>query len=184
MSNKKVVVILADGFEEIEAITPIDVLRRVGIEVTVAGLNEISATGAHGIEIQADCELKTIHAGEIGMLILPGGMPGAQHLHDSQMVIDMVTQVYNSGNYVAAICAAPIVLGKAGIIHNKQVTAYPGNEGRLNGAAYTGNMTEVDGRIITGKGPGASFEFTRRIAEALGKGKEIRTVYEQMFVRQ
>jgi len=181
--NKKTVIVLADGFEEIEAITPIDVLRRCGVEITVAGLDGISVTGAHGVEFQADCELRTVKAENIGMLILPGGMPGAQHLHDSGMVVEMVRDVYAGGGYVAAICAAPIVLGRAGILTGKQVTAYPGFESRLGGAAYTGNVTEIDGRIITGKGPGASFAFSRRLAEALGKQQAIKTVYEQMFVR-
>ena len=116
------------------------------------------------------------------MIILPGGMPGAKRLCDSDLLIETLQKVAANGGYIAAICAAPIALARAGLITGKTITAYPSVELMLDGAVYTGNMTEVDGKIITGKGPGASFAFTRLLAEVLGKGKEVKDMYDLMFV--
>ncbi len=181
--NGKIVIVLAEGFEEIEAVTPIDVLRRLGVVLTIAGLDSLQVTGSHGIGLRADCLLADIPASEIGMLVLPGGMPGSKYLRDSDLVIGLLRKVYAAGGYVAAICAAPIALERAGLIDGKKVTSYPGVREQLGRSIYTGNMAEVDGRIITGMGPGASFEFTRRLAEALGKGREAAETFEAMLVK-
>lgn len=182
IDGKKVVIVLAEGFEEIEAITPIDVLRRIGIKVTVAGLDSIKVISSHCVTVSAECTLINVNPDEIGMIILPGGMPGSKRLCDSDLLIETLQKVAANGGYVAAICAAPIALARAGLITGKTITAYPSVELMLDGAVYTGNMTEVDGKIITGKGPGASFAFTRLLAEALGKGKEVKDMYDLMFV--
>jgi 4-methyl-5(b-hydroxyethyl)-thiazole monophosphate biosynthesis len=180
--REQIVLILAEGFEEVEAVGTIDVLRRSGIELTIAGLEGLVITGAHDIVIQADCELSEISADKIKMVILPGGLPGATNLRDSSDVIALVKNVYDSGNYIAAICAAPIVLAKAGLIDGKTVTCYPGFESQLTKATCTGNLCEVDGRIITGKGPGAVFAFSKCIVETLGKSEEAKKTLAGMFV--
>ncbi len=180
---KKVVFVLAEGFEEIEAVTPIDFLRRLNIAVTVAGLNAREVTGAHGIGLKADCVLADVNPAEIGMLVLPGGMPGSKNLRDSDLVIRLLQQVYAAGGHVAAICAAPIALARAGLLDGRRMTSHPSVEGQFGMASHTGNMTETDGRVITGKGPGASFEFGRRLAEALGKGREAAETLESMLVK-
>lgn len=182
MSGNKVLVILAEGFEEIEAVTPVDVLRRLGVPVVVAGLNSLDVFGSHGICVETECSLINVDASEFNMVILPGGMPGSKHLKDSDEVVALVKKVYEAGGYVAALCAAPIVLARAGLIDGLRVTAYPSVESMLGAAVYTGTTAETDGRIITAKGPGAVFEFSRHIAVALGLGKEVEEVLELMFV--
>ena len=181
--NKQIVVVLAEGFEEIEAVAPIDFLRRLGIAVVVAGLNELDVFGAHGIRIEAECSLANIKPDEVSMLVLPGGMPGAKHLRDSDLLINLIRKVYHGGGYVAAICAAPIALDRAGIIDGKRVTAYPSVETMLEKAIYTGNTVEVDDRIITGKGPGAVFAFSEQLATACGKATEAREALALMFAK-
>lgn len=182
MNDKEVVIVLADGFEEIEAITPIDVLRRLGIKVKVVGIDKMKIVGSHLITIPVDCTLINVHAEDISMLVLPGGMPGSMHLRDSDRLIEIAQKVAADGGYVAAICAAPIALHRAGLTKGKNITAYPSVELDLDDCNYTGNFTEVDGKIITAKGPGASFAFTRLLAEALGKGEEVKKMYDLMFV--
>lgn len=181
--NKKVVFVMADGFEEIEAVTPIDILRRLNIEVIIAGLRGLNVTGAHGIELNADCLLSSLNAENIGMLVLPGGMPGSKYLRESDEVVALLQDVYAAGDYVAAICAAPIALERAGLVDGKRITSHPSVESMLTKANHTGKISEVDGLIITGKGPGAAFEFALRLAEALGKGVEATAMLEQMFVK-
>ena len=179
----KILMILAEGFEETEAIAVADVLRRAGLDLTIAGLSAQTVAGAHGIAVKADCLLADVDAAGLNAVVLPGGMPGAMHLRDSDAVMQIVKTVYNNGGIAAAICAAPIVLARAGITDGKKITAYPGFEKYLDKADYTGTLTQVDGRVITGKGPGASFEFAAVIAEALGKGEQVKTILANMFVK-
>jgi 4-methyl-5(b-hydroxyethyl)-thiazole monophosphate biosynthesis len=179
----KILMILADGFEEIEAIAVADVLRRAGLDLTLAGLSAQMITGAHGIAVKADCLLANVNSSEMNAVVLPGGMPGAMHLRESDAVMETVKAIYNKGGIAAAICAAPIALARAGIIDGKQITAYPGFEKYLEKSDYTETLTQVDGRVITGKGPGASFEFAARIAEAFGKGEQVKTILANMFVK-
>lgn len=181
--NDRVVMILAEGFEEAEAVIPADVLRRLQLDVTLAGLESRLVIGAHDMKIEADCTLAELVPESFGVAVLPGGMPGASHLMESGLVIDFVNAVYRNGGIAAAICAAPMVLAACGLIEGKRVTCYPGFEKYLASAIHTGALTEVDGRVITGKGPGAAFEFAVRIAEAVGKGKEALTTLSGMFVR-
>ncbi len=180
--GKKVLVILAEGFEEIEAVTVIDVLRRSGIQVEVVALGGLDIYGSHLIRITVNKSLINADLDEFGTVVLPGGMPGSKHLRDSEEVMDVIKAIYNKGGIVAAICAAPIALAKSGIVDGKKITAYPGVEGLLGKAEYTGNFTEVDGRIITAIGPGASFEFSRLIAEANGMGDKVKETFKFMFV--
>lgn len=179
---KKILVILADGFEEIEAITPIDVWRRLGIQVTVAGTDGKTIPGAHGVAFASDTKLSEIDASEYAAVFLPGGMPGSMNLRENPAVLAAVNAVYAGGGLATAICAAPIALAAAGVLSNKTVTAYPGFEDYLSMADYSGAMVETDGRIITGKGPGAAFEFAAAVAGKLGFAAAVENLYQKMFV--
>ncbi|NLM97813.1 MAG: DJ-1/PfpI family protein [Halanaerobiaceae bacterium] len=163
----KVLITFADGFEEIEAITCVDVLRRAGIDVITASLKEKTVRGAHNLEIISDSFLADVKIDELDGIVLPGGMPGSINLRDSRDIIEIVKELYRRNKLIAAICAAPLVLERAGVITNKNITCYPGIEVDLKSASYTGDRVVVDGNIITGKGPGAAHEFAIKIVEYL-----------------
>ena len=163
---KTIFVFLAEGFEEIEALTPVDVLRRAGLSVqTVSIMDEQMVTGAHGVPVLADTMFAEIQPEDAEMILLPGGLPGATNLdaHDglSRMILDFAA----TEKPLAAICAAPLVLGNRGLLQGKRATCYPGFETYLQGAEYTAALVEKDGNIITGKGPGAAMEFAFDIVE-------------------
>lgn len=167
---KKILVFLAEGFEEIEAVTCIDVLRRADIEVITVSLNNIDVKGSHNIIVRADKTIKEIEANEVNKLngvILPGGMPGASNLRDNEKVINIVKQLSEGGQLVAAICAAPIVLEKAGVISGKNATSYPGFNTQMSSCNYRNDRIIIDGNIITGKGPGVAMEFSLAVVEYL-----------------
>lgn len=170
--SKKVVIVLADGFEEIEAVTPIDVLRRAGLDLKIAGLSGKSVTGAHGLKVQVDM-LFDDYDGSADCVILPGGMPGSKHLQESKKVAEVVKKMHREGKLVSAICAAPaLALAPAGVLDGKRATCYPGFEN--NFAASTKFSTEtvvVDGNVVTSRGPGTAFQFALELAEKLA-GKE------------
>ena len=153
------VIVLADGFEETEAITIIDLLRRAQCAVTVLGLDDLTVTGSHGITITADSLLSS-YTGTFDAVILPGGMPGTRNLAESQAVLDIVRRAHAQKKLVAAICAAPLVLATAGILQNTRVTCFPGIEKELGTAQFVGGATVVDGSIITGKSLGTAIEFS------------------------
>ncbi len=179
--KKRIAVILADGFEEIEAVVPVDVLRRLEFEVVIAGLSK-TVRGSHGIVIQAECLLSELKESEFDAVFLPGGMPGAANLRDSSEVLDIVRKINARGGIVSAICAAPIALKAAGVIEGKTVTSHPSVKNDLKGCVHTGELAETDGNIVTGKGPGATFEFAVKLASALGKKPEAETLMDVMFV--
>ncbi|MFA6293880.1 MAG: DJ-1 family glyoxalase III [Victivallales bacterium] len=179
--KKKIAVILADGFEEIEAVVPVDVLRRLEFEVVIAGLSK-TVRGSHGIAIQAECLLSELKEHEFDAVFLPGGMPGATNLRDSSEVLAIVKKVNARGGIVSAICAAPIALKAAGVIEGKTVTSHPSVKNDLKGCVHTGKLAETDGNIVTGKGPGAAFEFAVKVASALGKATEAEALMGDMFV--
>ena len=163
---KTVFVFLADGFEEIEAITPIDVLRRAGLNVqTVSVMDKQTVSGAHGIPVVADKMFADIHLEDAEMLLLPGGLPGATNLDAHQGLSDMIMAFASEGKPLAAICAAPLVFGNRGLLQGKKVTCYPGFESYLTGAEYTAALVETDGNFITAKGPGAAMDFAFAIVE-------------------
>ena len=181
--SQKIIMVLASGFEEAEAIMTADVLRRLGFDLTLAGLDDLVVIGAHDIKITADAQLTELNATDFKAVILPGGIPGAMNLRDSDEVMEFTRAVYAQGGVAAAICAAPVALAHFGLIDGKTITAYPGFEEYLNGNIPTGRMTERDSRIVTGKGAGAAFEFAGRIAEALGEGDKAAKIFEGMFVK-
>ena len=163
---KTIFVFLADGFEEIEAITPIDVLKRAGLNVqTVSVMEERTVAGAHGIPVDADKMFADIHLDDAEMLLLPGGLPGATNLDAHQGLSDMILAFASEGKALAAICAAPLVYGNRGLLQGKKATCYPGFESYLTGAEYTAALVETDGNFITAKGPGAAMDFAFAIVE-------------------
>ena len=165
----KVYVLLANGFEEIEGLTPVDLMRRAGIEVVMASITDsLQITGARGIKVTADMLLSDI-ADEADMVILPGGMPGTTNLKESSEVRSMVQKYYDAGKYIAAICAAPTVFGDMGLLNGKKATCYPGLEAGLNGAMWPGEgeSVVVDGNIITSRGVGTAIDFALKLIEIL-----------------
>ena len=169
-----VYVYLAEGFEETEMIAPLDIMRRAGLEVfTVSVTPEKQVMGSHGIKIEADMTVfePQYSKESCELFVLPGGMPGTLGLENSSSVRDAVMYASENGKYIAAICAAPSVLGKLGVLSGKRAVCYPGFEQYLKGAVITENKTETDGNIITAVGMGAAVEFGLAITEALC-GKE------------
>lgn len=165
---KKAIVFLADGFEEMEALGTVDVLRRGGIEVTTVSITDNPMVmGAHNIPVVADAAINEVALTDADALILPGGMPGAANLNGSETVKEALMQQYNNGKIVAAICAAPMVLGGLGLLKGRNATCYPGFEPKLTGADATGAAVEVSDNVITGKGPGLVYHFALALVEAL-----------------
>ena len=163
---KTIFVFLAEGFEEIEALTPVDVLRRAGLPVqTVSVMDEQVVAGAHGVPVLADKMFDEINSEDAEMILLPGGLPGATNLDAHEGLGRMILEFAEAEKPLAAICAAPLVLGNRGLLQGKRATCYPGFETYLQGATYTAALVEKDGQIITGKGPGAAMEFAFAIVE-------------------
>jgi 4-methyl-5(b-hydroxyethyl)-thiazole monophosphate biosynthesis len=167
----RVLVPLAEGFEEIEAVTIIDVLRRADIEVVTAGVEGKTARGSHDIVVSAESEISDIDGSDFDAVVLPGGMPGSANLRENSRVISIIRDIDGRNGTVAALCAAPIVLAEAGLLNEREVTCFPGFEKDLHGAHYTGEPVVVDGNIITGKGPGCAIPFALKLVEVLS-GKE------------
>lgn len=164
----KVYVFLAEGFEELEALTVVDVLRRGGVQVDIVSITgDLTVSSSHGVNIVADKLLAEIDGSDADLLVLPGGMPGSENLKVSKPLCDMLTTHCQSGKLTAAICAAPMVLGHLGLLKGKKATCYPGFEKYLNGADYTAQLCTVDGHIITGAGPAASFPFAYALLQLL-----------------
>ena len=161
-----VVVFMANGFEEIEALTPLDLLRRTGEKVVTVGIGGKTITGSHGITVMADTDV--LPSGDIDMVILTGGMPGASNLDASPMVAEALTKAEASGGYLAAICAAPMVLGHQGYLVGKRAVCFPGFEEELTGAIVDPDAFVVrDGHVITAKGMGAALDFGLTLVAAL-----------------
>lgn len=163
-----VYVFLADGFEEVEALTPIDVLRRASVDVRTVGVTGKTVTGSHGVPMIADLLPEETDLASADLIFLPGGMPGTKNLYASDFVRNAVEKVLADGHYVSAICAAPsIVLGGMGLLKGKRATCYPGMEDGMIGAIAQDVPCVWDGKIITGRGAGAAFDFALILCEAL-----------------
>lgn len=161
---------LADGFEEIEALTPVDVLRRAGVSVTTVGIGGDVIRGSHGIEVHADMPDVMYRDSRPEMIILPGGMPGTKNLDASSTVDSALKAAEKSGAWIGAICAAPMVLGKRGILKGHRAVCYPGFEGYLEGAVLEGfeqSKVVIDGRIITAAGMGVALNFALALTKNL-----------------
>ena len=184
----KVYVFLADGFEDVEALIPVDVLRRGGVDVVTVSTVEDSQVveSAHGVQIVADALFEECEFGDADLLLLPGGMPGSKNLNEHEGVRQALVNQHRRGRLIGAICAAPIALHAFGVLDGKTVTGYPGSEKLCTrpGLKYTGNLVEHDGNIVTGKAPGATPFFAAEIARALGVNEAtVQGVLNGMFVR-
>jgi len=180
---KKIAVHLAEGFEEIEAVSIIDVLRRADFEVVVVSVSgENRVTGSHQIQLVADVLFEEVEYGSVDMIVLPGGMPGAGNLKKHEGLRKQILDFNENGKPLGAICAAPIVLGDLGILQNKKVTCYPGFENELKGAKVTSGSVEQDGNIITGKGAGVAIQFALKLVEQLKSPKEAEALAQKMVV--
>ena len=168
-------VFLATGFEDIEAIAPVDIIRRAGLEVqTVSITGEHIVKSAHGVGIEADLLLSEVDFSKAKMLVLPGGLPGSTNLDACKPLTDAIKRHYEAGGAIAAICAAPLVFGHLGLLQGQRATCYPGVKTELWGADYSTAIVEFDGNIITGKGPAAAFEFGYTIVDFfLGEGASL-----------
>jgi len=159
-----VYVLMADGFEEIEALMTVDLLRRGGAKVAMVGVTNKAVMGSHQIPVLCDMSVDEARASmkendDLQMVVLPGGMPGAKNLDQSVFVDEVLNMAVDKGAYIAAICASPMVLGKRGLLVNKKATCYPGYEKDLIGCYATNGSVIVDGKIITGRGMGYSMQF-------------------------
>ena len=178
----KVLVPLADGFEEIEAMAIIDVLRRAGIEVTVAGLHSGPAVSARRVKVIPDTTIEMMTSDDFDMIVLPGGQPGSDNLNADERVRGLIRDFHKSGKLTGAICAAPYVLAAAGILEGKKATSYPSYSGKLAGAIYQDKTVVEDGKIMTSRGPGTAVCFALAIVEKLVGKEKADAVKEAMLV--
>jgi 4-methyl-5(b-hydroxyethyl)-thiazole monophosphate biosynthesis len=179
----KVLVHFADGFEEIEALTPVDVLRRAGCIVTmvsVTGRKEVSST--RGVTIITDKLFEEVDYAAADMIVLPGGQPGADNLDKHEGLRKKILEFDVQGKWLAAICAAPLVLGNLGILNGKKATCYPGTESYMAGATCTSHPVQVDGKIITGKGPGAALSFSLELVNRLIGLQKVEELRAKMMI--
>ncbi len=181
MSN--VLTILAPGFEEIEAVSVIDLLRRAGIDVTVCGLNETEVTGAHDITITCDDLLEGVPVDDFDCLFLPGGQPGTNNLKKDERVINLVQHFFKQQKLITAICAAPTVLHAAGILQGKKVTSYPSEKNVFTDSTYIEENVVQDGKIITSRGVGTAIEFGLYLVGEL-KGEDVKSAHSGRILWQ
>jgi 4-methyl-5(b-hydroxyethyl)-thiazole monophosphate biosynthesis len=165
----RVLVPLAPGFEDLEAVTVVDLLRRAGIEVVTAGLQTGLIVGARGLRVQPDAALDAVLDQDFDMIVLPGGMPGAEHLKNDARVQTLLKKQAGAGKFTAAICAAPIALAEAGLLAGKQATSYPGFVEKLAipGLSFSTAPVVVDGKVVTSRGPGTAMDFALVLIELL-----------------
>ncbi len=154
-----VYILLGKGFEEIEAVAPLDILRRGGVEAVFAGIGGLTVEGAHGIAINCDTSVAAIKQDDIDMLVVPGGLGGVESILSSQTAMELIKNAGDKGIALAAICAGPTVLYKLGFLNGVKAVCYPGMEEEMPGGKFGESPACVDGKIITGRGPGAALEF-------------------------
>jgi protein deglycase len=180
---KKILVLLADGFEEIEALTVVDVLRRANVECDMCSLSNDYVTGTHNIQVKADINIKNIDIDKYDGIVLPGGLPGAYNLRDSKEVKEIVLNFNENKKIIAAICAAPEALESFNILNNKKCTSYPGFIKNKENVDYIEDkMVVEDGNIITSRGPATAIEFSLFILKKLGYENEYKEIKEGMLV--
>lgn len=179
-----VLVPLANGCEELEAVTVIDLLRRADIDVTTASLDGEPVKASRGTILVADTLLESVLDNEYDMIVLPGGLPGADHLRDDPRIIKLLKNMASKGKYTCAICAAPKVLAEAGLLEKKNATAYPGTleQLHLSTTSIKNDPVVVDDKIVTSRGPGTAMDFALQLIETLA-GKEKRASVESALQR-
>lgn len=180
----RVLVPLAQGCEELEAITITDLLVRAGVEVTTAGLDDQPVTASRGITIIPDTSIDTVLNQTFDLIVLPGGLPGADHLRDDENILALLKNHADKGKYIGAICAAPKAVAAAGLLEGKKATAYPGVLEALDNAQIDVKDTaiEIDGKIVTSRGPGTAMDFALTLIELL-EGQAKRDEVNRQLVR-
>ena len=173
-------VFLADGFEETEAIAALDVMRRAKLDVLTVGVTGEMVTSSHNVIVKADVAPDKVDFDNIEGVVLPGGVPGTPNLEKADCVINAVKYCYDNDKIVAAICAAPSILGHLGMLKGRNATCFPGFETELEGANYTAAHTETDGKVITAKGAGCAVEFGHAIVAAALSKETADSVIEAM----
>ena len=177
----KVAVLLANGFETLEGLTVVDVLRRAEIECNTFALEGLEVTTSHKIVVKADKNIMDEEIKNYDFIVLPGGMPGSTNLRDNDRVIELIKEFNEKQKWVCAICAGPISLGKAGISEGKNVTCYPGFEDQLGTCNYKDELVVVDGNIITGRGPAAAIPFAFEILSKISEEKADKVKKAMLF---
>ncbi len=176
---------LAEGFEEIEAVTPIDLLRRAGVEVTSVGVTGKSVTGNHNITIEADMSIDDFEVGDdIDMVILPGGNPGYKNLEANNKVKQAIDYCFYNKRFVAAICAAPSILGRFGLLNGLRATVYPGMEDELIGAKFEKQEVVRDGKVITSRGAGTAIPFAAELITVLVNKEKAQEILNSIVYNQ
>lgn len=165
--SSAILVPIADGFEEIETTTIVDILRRAGREVVLAGLEDRVLIGSRRIQVKPDMSLDEALKKDYAMIILPGGQPGVNHLKADSRVLNLLRQMAQKKKWIGAICAAPLILKEAGLIEGLNLTSFPGLESELTGAHYQQDRVVVDGHFITSRSPGTALEFALKLVEIL-----------------
>lgn len=164
----KVYEFISNGSEEVEALIPVDVLRRAGVDMKIVSTTgEQMITTSHGVNILCDALIEDCDFSDADLLMIPGGLPGAENLCMHPLVRKAIKEQYEAGKLVSAICAGPMIFGSLGISHGRRMTCYPGFEDHLEGATYTEELVTVDGNVITGEGPAATFPYAYTLCEIL-----------------
>lgn len=178
----KVCVFFAEGFEEIEALTVVDLLRRAEVEVLIVSITDnLKVDGAHGISVLADTIFDEVDFSQVDMLVLPGGIPGTPNLAKHSGLIDKILEYNKEKKEIAAICAAPTILGELGLLEGKRAVCYPGKEEQLKKAIITDKMVESDENITTSRGVGTAIPFSLRLIERL-KGEKTAQIIKEAIV--
>jgi 4-methyl-5(b-hydroxyethyl)-thiazole monophosphate biosynthesis len=180
----KVAIILAEGFEELEATAIIDVLRRAGIDVVSAGLSEGPVASAHKVKVIPDAVINELNADDFDMLVLPGGQPGSDNLNADKRVGDLIRDFNDKGKVTGAICAAPYVLANAGILEGKHATSYPSFKEKLGNVEYEEKTVVTDGNVMTSRGPGTAICFGLAIVERFLGPEKAGQIKDAMLVDQ
>ena len=173
----KIAILLADGFEELEALTPIDILRRAGAEVDTIAIKNSTVCGAHGIKVIADILADEADVNAYGAVIFPGGMPGAKNLDESPFTDKIIDSVLKRGGHLAAICAAPLVLGHRGILKGKKATCFPGFENELYGAVKIDRNVVTDANVTTASGMPAAMDFAKELTALLVSDEAVNKIF-------
>ena len=179
----RVAVILADGFEEVEAIAIIDVLRRAEITTVIAGLHDGPMISAHQVKVVPDTVIDTVKADDFEMIVLPGGQPGSDNLNADLRVQKLIKEFSVKGKLIGAICAAPYVLANAGVLAGKHATSYPSYKNKLGGAVYEETPVVTDGNILTSRGAGTALLFGLAIVEQLAGKEKAQKIKEAMLIQ-
>jgi len=178
----KILLPLAEGFEEIETMSIVDVLRRAKIEVVIAGLHPGAVSSVRNVSINPDTTIDSIHSDEFDMIILPGGQPGTDNLNADNRIHTLLSEFQAAGKLIGAICAAPIILAAAGLLSGKRATSYPSYSGNLKGAVYEDRTVVTDGTIMTSQGPGTALTFALAVVARLAGMRTAEEVSKAMLV--